>query len=91
MECIGRRDGIQREALDDERRSVHHDREQHPGDVDAKHAFEGFASDVVIAGSDGVGAGRDGVCVRPATSVRSGLISTQVMPASDVFIMNCVS
>ena len=52
-------------------------------------AFTVDSENVVIDGTDGVG-GRGGVCVRPGTSVRSGLTSSQVMPASVVFIMNCV-
>ena len=52
-------------------------------------AFTVDSEKVVMDGTDGVG-GRGGVCVRPGTSVRSGLASCHVIPASDDFIRNCV-
>ena len=50
-------------------------------------ALSGDNENVVIAGTCG---DRVDVGGRPATSVRSGLISCHVTPASAVFIMYCV-
>src|SRR4051812_25768807 len=49
-------------------------------------AFRGESENVVMDGICGACAGP----WRAGTSVRSGLISCQVCPESDVFIMNCV-